>query len=99
MKYTILLRNNCPIEFNNIMKIIVCRKYAESLCPTQSRLDQVSTYTARENFRQEIMKFHTIIHCTHTRKQTSDKKFDKHISCTLMLEKSSDKYYAVVPGN
>ena len=77
------------------MKIIVCRKYAESLCPTQSRLDQVSTYTARENFRQEILKFHTIIHCTHTLEDTSDIFFDnsnKHISWTALSRKAQTSF-------
>ena len=102
VNFTLLYRNNCPTESNHIMKKIVCRKYAESLCPTQSRLDQLSTYTARENFRQEILKFHTIIHCTHTLEETSDKKFWEFKKAHIMHSyagESSDKFYAVVPGN
>jgi len=78
------------------MKIIVCRKYAESLCPTQSRLDQVSTYTAQENLRQEILKFHTIIHCTHTLEETSDKKFWQFKQAHIMHSHAGEKFWQVL---
>ena len=81
---------------NYIMKIIVCRKYAESLCPTQSRLDQLSTYTAQENFRQEILKFHTIIHCTHTLEETSDKKFWQFKQAHIMHSYAGEKFWQVL---
>ena len=78
------------------MKIIVCRKYAESLCPTQSRLDQESTYTARENFRQEILKFHTIIHCPHTLEETSDNKFWQFKQAHIMHSYAGEKFWQVL---
>ena len=96
VNFTLLYRNNCPTESNHIMKKIVCRKYAESLCPTQSRLDQVSTYTARENFRQEILKFHTIIHCTHTLEETSDMKFWQFKQAHIMHSYAGEKFWQVL---